>query len=82
MPAGARSRGSRSNCWGMMWAPSWPIPPYEQAAAGLGGVGFSLTDPELVPEILAEAQAAAAERPVLVNALIGRSDFRKGSVSV
>jgi acetolactate synthase-1/2/3 large subunit len=27
-------------------------------------------------------QAAAAGRPALVNAILGRSDFRKGSISM
>lgn len=56
---------------------------YEQAAAGLGAAGIALDDPELVEEALAEARAAAsAGRPVLLNARIDRTEFRKGSISM
>jgi acetolactate synthase-like protein len=56
---------------------------YEQAAAGLGAAGLALDDPELADEALARARSlAAAGRPVLLNARIGRSDFRKGSISM
>ena len=38
---------------------------------------------EQIDAVLAEAKAVAKEgRPVLVNAHIGRSDFRKGSISM
>jgi acetolactate synthase-1/2/3 large subunit len=40
-------------------------------------------DPELIPEILQQAKAAAAEgKPALVNAILDRTDFRKGSISM
>lgn len=56
---------------------------YHRAAEGLGAVGLLLDDPELLDETLARARAIArAGRPVLVNARIGRSDFRKGSISM
>ena len=56
---------------------------YHRAAEGLGAAGILLDDPELAEDALAEARAAAASgRPALVNALLGRSDFRKGSISV
>ena len=56
---------------------------YHEAAAGLGAVGLLLDDPELVGETLAQARALAKTgRPVLINARIGKSDFRKGSLSV
>jgi acetolactate synthase-1/2/3 large subunit len=56
---------------------------YHQSAAGLGGVGFKVDDPELVPEILAQARAAAAAgKSVLLNAIIDKTDFRKGSISM
>jgi acetolactate synthase-1/2/3 large subunit len=56
---------------------------YHEAAAGFGGAGLRVSDPELAPDVLAEArQTAAAGRPVLVNAILGESDFRKGSISV
>jgi acetolactate synthase-like protein len=56
---------------------------YHRAAQGLGGEGILVRSPEQVPKALAQArELAAAGRPVLVNALIGRTDFRKGSLSI
>jgi acetolactate synthase-1/2/3 large subunit len=40
-------------------------------------------DPELLGDALdAAQQAAMSGRPALVNVLIGKSDFRKGSLSM
>ncbi|MCA9970852.1 MAG: hypothetical protein KC425_11590 [Anaerolineales bacterium] len=56
---------------------------YERVAGGFGAAGLRVSDPELVPEVLAEAREIVGNgRPVLVNALIGKTDFRKGSISV
>jgi acetolactate synthase-1/2/3 large subunit len=56
---------------------------YHRVAEGYGGVGLLLERPEDAEGILRTAQReAAAGRPVLVNALIGRTDFRKGSISM
>jgi len=56
---------------------------YDVVAEGYGGKGFRVASPDLVPDILATArQEADAGRPVLINALIGKTDFRKGSISV
>jgi len=56
---------------------------YHRVAESFGGAGFRLDDPELADELLQQArQAAAAGRPALVNAILGRSDFRKGSISL
>jgi acetolactate synthase-1/2/3 large subunit len=56
---------------------------YHLAAEGLGAAGLFLDDPELVGETLERARAlAGAGRPVLINARIGASDFRKGSISM
>ncbi len=56
---------------------------YHRAVEGLGGVGLKLEDPELAPEVLEEARAlAGAGKPVVVNAILGKSDFRKGSISM
>jgi acetolactate synthase-1/2/3 large subunit len=56
---------------------------YHRVAEGFGAAGLHVDDPELVPELLQQArQAAAAGRPVLVNAVLGKTDFRKGSVSM
>jgi acetolactate synthase-like protein len=56
---------------------------YDQVAAGFGAVGRRIDDPELVEETLQQAQQSAARgKPVLVNVLIGTTDFRKGSLSM
>lgn len=55
---------------------------YHRVVEGLGAVGFRLDDPELAAETLAQARAAAVTRPVLVNAILGKTDFRKGSISM
>lgn len=56
---------------------------YHEAVAGLGGVGFEIRTPDQIPEVLARAKAAAAGgKPVVVNVQIGRTDFRKGSISI
>ena len=56
---------------------------YHKVAEGFGGAGLSLSDPTQMAEVLKEAKALAADgRPVLVNAHIGPSDFRKGSLSI
>ncbi|MEO6486763.1 MAG: thiamine pyrophosphate-binding protein [Thermoanaerobaculia bacterium] len=56
---------------------------YHVAAEGLGGCGLLLKDPEKVDETLQEAKRMAASgRPVLVNVWIGKSAFRKGSISM
>jgi acetolactate synthase-1/2/3 large subunit len=56
---------------------------YHRAAEGLGVSGLYLDDPELMPELLDQARSLArAGRPVLINARLGKTDFRKGSISV
>jgi len=56
---------------------------YHAAVIGLGGGGVRLDDPEFVPETLAQAkQSAAGGEATLVNAIISKTDFRKGSISV
>jgi acetolactate synthase-1/2/3 large subunit len=56
---------------------------YHLAIQGLGGAGFAVSDSELVEETLRQAlDAAAAGKPALINAILGKSDFRKGSVSM
>jgi acetolactate synthase-1/2/3 large subunit len=56
---------------------------YHAAAEGFGGVGFEITEPGQIPEVLQRARAAAAAgKPVVINAQIGRTDFRKGSISM
>lgn len=56
---------------------------YHKVAEGYGGVGLLLDDPANTTAVLAEAKAAAkAGKPVCINVHIGKSDFRKGSISM
>lgn len=56
---------------------------YHKAAEGLGGVGIEVRDPSELGEAIARAQEASrAGRAVLINAQIGRTQFRKGSISI
>jgi acetolactate synthase-1/2/3 large subunit len=56
---------------------------YERAAEALGARGLLLRDPADIDRVLAEAkQLAAAGHSVLINAWIGRTEFRKGSISM
>ena len=56
---------------------------YHHVAEGYGGVGLLLDHQEALDEVLMTAKdEAAAGRPVLINALLGKTDFRKGSLSM
>ena len=56
---------------------------YERAAEGLGARGFRLDGEERLESVLEEARRTAREgRPAYVNARLGRTDFRKGSLSI
>jgi acetolactate synthase-1/2/3 large subunit len=56
---------------------------YDRVAEGFGAAGLRVDDPELASEVLQQArQIAAAGKPVLVNAVLGKTDFRKGSISM
>ncbi len=56
---------------------------YERAAAALGAEGFDISRDAEAPEVLRAAQRAARSgRPAYVNARLGRTDFRKGSLSM
>lgn len=56
---------------------------YHIAAKGLGGEGLLLDDETKMDEVFAEAKRIAkAGKPVLINAVIGKTDFRKGSISM
>ena len=56
---------------------------YHAAAAGLGAVGLNLATPDRIDSVIGEARAAAkAGSPVLINAHLRRTDFRKGSMSM
>lgn len=56
---------------------------YHLAAEGLGAKGFLLDNPNKIESVLNEAkEAAAAGQTVLINALLGKSSFRDGSISM
>jgi acetolactate synthase-like protein len=56
---------------------------YHDVAKACGGVGLKVTDHAKVDEVLAEAvRASRAGKPVVVNAILGSTDFRKGSISM
>ena len=56
---------------------------YHVVAEGLGARGFVIRTSAEAPRVLAEALAAArAGAPVLVNAHLARTEFRKGSISM
>jgi len=56
---------------------------YHLAAEGLGAKGFLLDTADKIEGVLHEAKrAAAAGQPVLINALLGSSSFREGSMSM
>lgn len=53
---------------------------YDLVAAGFGATGLHVDDAAELPAALAKARVA--DGPVLVDVRLGRSDFRKGSVSM
>ena len=56
---------------------------YHEAATALGATGIAAARGEQFGAALRSAtEAARAGRPVLVNAALGRSDFRDGSISI
>ncbi|MCS6900111.1 MAG: thiamine pyrophosphate-binding protein [Polyangiaceae bacterium] len=56
---------------------------YEKVAEGYGGVGLLLNDESKIAGTLDEAKRIARSgKPVCINVLLARSDFRKGSISV
>jgi acetolactate synthase-1/2/3 large subunit len=56
---------------------------YHKVVEGFGADGLWVTATDRLGETILQAKRAAREgHPVLVNALIGRTDFRKGSISI
>jgi acetolactate synthase-like protein len=56
---------------------------YHVVAQGYGGEGLLLEDPIKIGETIERAQELARKgRPVLINAMIGTTEFRKGSISI
>ena len=57
--------------------------PYDVVAKGYGGEGVACEKPADVERALKQAQKLAkAGKPVVVNCLIGKTNFREGSISV
>ncbi|MCB9680987.1 MAG: thiamine pyrophosphate-binding protein [Alphaproteobacteria bacterium] len=56
---------------------------YHTVAKGYGAKGLLLKRPQDTAQVLRDAKALAAQgHPVVINAWIGASDFRKGSISI
>ncbi len=56
---------------------------YEKVAGAFGGRGLKITKTEDILPVLKKAKALAAKgKPVIVNAHIGTTEFRKGSISM
>jgi acetolactate synthase-1/2/3 large subunit len=56
---------------------------YHLVAEGYGGKGLLLDDPAQIESTVEKAKALAREgHPVVINCLIGKTDFRKGSISI
>ena len=56
---------------------------YHLVAEGYGAKGFVLDSEEEIDRVFGEARhAAQTGHPVLINALIGKTDFRKGAISM
>lgn len=56
---------------------------YHVVAEGYGGKGLLLDDPSKIDATIREAQKIAKTgTPVVINCLIGSTDFRKGSISM
>jgi acetolactate synthase-1/2/3 large subunit len=56
---------------------------YHLAAEGFGGKGFLLKEPGQIATVLQQARkAVAAGQAVLINAHLGKTGFRKGSISM
>lgn len=54
---------------------------YQRVVIGFGAAGVQVKDPELIPETLQLAKATASDgRPVLINMILVKTDFRKGSI--
>lgn len=56
---------------------------YHRVVAGFGASGLVIHNDEEISDVLAQAcDIASGGHPVLVNALLERSDFREGSISI
>jgi len=56
---------------------------YQDVIEGFGAKGFRVSEESNLREVLEQARQAALDgHPVLVNAMIGKTEFRKGSISI
>jgi acetolactate synthase-like protein len=56
---------------------------YHVIAEGCGAKGWRVADPAAVGQVLDEALSTSRSgMPVLVNAILGKTEFRKGSISI
>lgn len=56
---------------------------YHIVAEGFGAKGILVkTDAEIIPALIQAKKWSKAGHPVLVNVLIDKTDFRKGSIAV
>ena len=56
---------------------------YHKVAEGCGGVGFCIDNIDQAEETFLKAiELSRSGKPVLINAIIGKTDFRKGSMSM
>jgi len=56
---------------------------YHKAVEALGGAGYFIDNENQIDEILIQAkESAQSGKPTVVNVLIGKTDFRKGSLSM
>ena len=60
-----------------------PQTDYHKAVEGLGARGLLLDQEDGISKVLEKAKAiASGDQPVLINAMIGKTEFRKGSISI
>lgn len=56
---------------------------YHKVVEGFGATGIRVDDPQRMHDAITEAlDASRAGSPVLLNAILGKSEFRKGSISI
>ena len=56
---------------------------YHKAVEALGGIGYFIDDENQIDEVLTQAkESAQSGKPTVVNVRIGKTDFRKGSLSM
>ena len=56
---------------------------YHKAVEALGGTGYFIDNENQIDKILIKAkESAQSGKPTVVNVRIGKTDFRKGSLSM